>query len=310
MTHIDVAKLFEGNGHISSIKVYNGNTNNSIIAWDGELLSSDENTVDYSYISPMQSFFVEISSEDEENDECAITYTEDMLGASPETDLLRSVRGAAGGNIFRLTASAAGKEAGALLRFSASASDYYRDGEDADLLIDDEVPPVVALFTLAGERAVDIQQRANGGEIPLGFFLAKPEEMTLRLDVPEQCAGWTLVDAANGKAYPLEVGLNEIELGRMTTNVGRFALRGDLPTGNGVITASQPRIYCYREEGGTLVVRSVEGLMTQCEVYTVAGQLLGMARHETNEYRLPVASGAKIIRVTFADGISSTIKTF
>ena len=96
----------------------------------------------------------------------------------------------------------------------------------------------------------------------------------------------------------------------MTTNVGRFALRGDLPTGNGVITASQPRIYCYREEGGTLVVRSVEGLMTQCEVYTVAGQLLGMARHETNEYRLPVASGAKIIRVTFADGISSTIKTF
>lgn len=307
MTHINVAKLFEGNGHIWSIKVYDGNTYISVIKKEDGTLSSLE---EYASIAPMQSFFVEISSEDEENDECAITYTEDMLGSSPGTDLLRSVRGAAGGNIFRLTASAAGKEAGALLRFSASASDYYRDGEDADLLIDDEVPPVVALFTLAGERAVDIQQRANGGEIPLGFFLAKPEEMTLRLDVPEQCAGWTLVDAANGKAYPLEVGLNEIELGRMTTNVGRFALRGDLPTGNGVITASQPRIYCYREEGGTLVVRSVEGLMTQCEVYTVAGQLLGMARHETNEYRLPVASGAKIIRVTFADGISSTIKTF
>ena len=307
MTHINVAKLFEGNGHIWSIKVYDGNTYISVIKKEDGTLSSLE---EYASIAPMQSFFVEISSEDEENDECAITYTEDMLGSSPGTDLLRSVRGAAGGNIFRLTASAAGKEAGALLRFSASASDYYRDGEDADLLIDDEVPPVVALFTLAGERAVDIQQRANGGEIPLGFFLAKPEEMTLRLDVPEQCAGWTLVDAANGKAYPLEVGLNEIELGRMTTNVGRFALRGDLPTGNGVITASQPRIYCYREEGGTLVVRSVEGLMTQCEVYTVAGQLLGMACHETNEYRLPVASGAKIIRVTFADGISSTIKTF
>ena len=307
MTHIKVAKLFEGNGHILSIKVYDGNTYISVIKKEDGTLSSLE---EYASIAPMQSFFVEISSEDEENDECAITYTEDMLGSSPGTDLLRSVRGAAGGNIFRLTASAAGKEAGALLRFSASASDYYRDGEDADLLIDDEVPPVVALFTLAGERAVDIQQRASGGEIPLGFFLAKPEEMTLRLDVPEQCAGWTLVDAVNGKAYPLEVGLNEIELGRMTTNVGRFALRGDLPTGNGVITTSQPRIYCYREEGGTLVVRSVEGLMTQCEVYTVAGQLLGMARHETNEYRLPVASGAKIIRVTFADGISSTIKTF
>lgn len=307
MTHINVAKLFEGNGHIWSIKVYDGNTYISVIKEEDGTLSSLE---EYASIAPMQSFFVEISSEDEENDECAITYTEDMLESKPGTDLLRSVRGAAGGNLLRLTASAAGKEAGALLRFSASASDYYRDGEDADLLIDDEVPPVVALFTLAGERAVDIQQRANGGEIPLGFFLAKPEEMTLRLDVPEQCAGWTLTDAANGKAYPLEAGLNEIELGRMTTNIGRFALRGDLPTGNRVITASQPRIYCYREEGGTLVVRSVEGLMTQCEVYTVAGQLLGMARHETNEYRLPVASGAKIIRVTFADGISSTIKTF
>lgn len=35
--------------------------------------------------------------------------------------------------------------------------------------------------------------------------------------------------------------------------------------------------------------------MTRCEIYTLAGQLSGVASYETNEYRLPVPPGIKIV---------------
>ena len=311
MSHINVEKFFEGNKqHIQSIKVYDGTGNNSIIKLDGEgiLSATKENTSAISSIAPMQSFFVVTN---DASAVCEITYTEDMLEQKPGAGgYLKSAQAATDEDRIYLTAMAAGKESSAVLRFSASASDYFRSGEDADILIDDEVPPAVAVFTVAGERAVDIQQRVNGGEIPLGFFLAKPEEVTLRLTVPRAYEGWSLNDAETGKSYPLRAGTNEFPLGRMLTNEGRFSLHGDSPTGNETITASQPRVYCFREEGNMLVVRSEAGMMARCEVYAPSGQLSGMARYETNEYRLPVAPGAKIVRVYFTDGVTSTIKTF
>ena len=321
MSHINVEKFFDGNEHIHSIKVYDGTGNNSIIDLgkkdDNGILSATQNDVDaISSIAPMQSFFVETDGTSDLPEICEITYTEDMLEQNPYSDTdkdkgyLKSAQAATDEDRIYLTAMAAGKESSAVLRFSASASDYFRSGEDADILIDDEVPPAVAVFTVAGERAVDIQQRVNGGEIPLGFFLAKPEEVTLRFTVPRAYEGWLLNDAETGKSYPLRAGTNEFPLGRMLTNVGRFSLHGDSPTGNETITASQPRVYCFREEGNMLVVRSEAGMMARCEVYAPSGQLSGMARYETNEFRLPVAPGAKIVRVYFKDGVTSTIKTF
>lgn len=311
MSHIDIKEFFEENKqHIESIKVYNGSGNNSIIKYDGELLSATNSAEDnIEYIPPMQSFFVELSSTDEYNDECSITYTENMLTQQPGSNL-RSASSSPSDALY-LSASASGQRSSAMLRFSASASDYYHEGEDADILIDDEVPPAVAVFTVADSHALDIQQRASGGDIPIGFVLPKADEVTLRIDVPEEYAGWVLNDLETGKNYALHSGTNELELGRMLTNIGRFSLQGSAPTGNEVISASQPRIYCFREEGSnTLVVRSAEGMMARCEIYTLAGQLSGVASYETNEYHLPVPPGIKIVKVHFTDGITSTIKTY
>ena len=310
MSHIDIQKFFEENKHIDLIKVYDGSGNNSIIYDDNKLLyATKEGPNTIASIPPMQSFFVQLSSTDEYNDECSITYTENMLVGKPNaTGQLRS---SSPSDALYLSASASGQRSSAMLRFSASASDYYREGEDADILIDDEVPPAVAVFTVADSHALDIQQRASGGDIPIGFVLPKADEVTLRIDVPEEYAGWVLNDLETGKNYALHSGTNELELGRMLTNIGRFSLRGSAPTGNEVISASQPRIYCFREEGGnTLVVRSAEGMMARCEIYTLAGQLSGVASYETNEYRLPVPPGIKIVKVHFTDGITSTIKTY
>lgn len=309
MSHIDIEKFFDKNDHIKSIKVESTDGNYSSVVQDNNTIIAGSGDKKLRYIPPMQSFFVELSSTDEYNDKCSITYTEDMLTQQPGNNL-RSASSSPS-DVLYLSASASGQRSSAMLRFSASASDYYHEGEDADILIDDEVPPAVAVFTVADSHALDIQQRASGGDIPIGFVLPKAEEVTLRIDVPEEYAGWVLNDLETGKNYALHSGTNELELGRMLTNVGRFSLRGSAPTGNEVISASQPRIYCFREEGGnTLVVRSAEGMMARCEIYTLAGQLSGVASYETNEYRLPVPPGIKIVKVHFTDGITSTIKTY
>lgn len=294
MSHICVDKLFDENKHIIAIKVVgkDGDYSSVVQGESSTIVVAGEK--DLQYIPPMQSFFVELSSTDEYNDKCSITYTEDMLTQQPGNNL-RSASSSPS-DAFYLSASASGQRSSAMLRFSASASDYYHEGEDADILIDNEVPPAVAIFTVADSHALDIQQRASGEDIPIGFVLPKADEVTLRIDVPEEYAGWVLNDLETGKNYALHSGTNELELGRMLTNIGRFSLRGSAPTGNEVISASQPRIYCFREEGGnTLVVRSAEGMMTRCEIYTLAGQLSGVASYETNEYRLPVPPGIKIV---------------
>jgi hypothetical protein len=69
-------------------------------------------------------------------------------------------------------ASADNCQSGALVYFSQKANDHYRENEDAEVLLENEINPTIALFTIAEQRALDIQQRANGGEIPLGIYLA------------------------------------------------------------------------------------------------------------------------------------------
>lgn len=233
MSHIDIEKFFNKNDHIKSIKVESEDGNYSSVVQDNNTIIAGSGDKKLRYIPPMQSFFVELSSTDEYNDKCSITYTEDMLTQQPGSNL-RSASSSPS-DAFYLSASASGQRSSAMLRFSASASDYYHEGEDADILIDDEVPPAIAIFTVADSHALDIQQRASGGDIPIGFVLPKADEVT-------------------------------------------------------------PRIYCFREEGGnTLVVRSAEGMMARCEIYTLAGQLSGVASYETNEYRLSVPPGIKIV---------------
>ena len=113
--------------------------------------------------------------------------------------------------------------------------------------------------------------------------------------------------------YPLSAGeANRIELGRLTTNVGRFTLRGEsVATGNGQIVATQPKVFCYREESSNhIIVRSSEQSMVRCDVFTVDGRMSGQMRSESNEYRLPVGPGIYVVKVYFQDQTSAVVKVF
>lgn len=314
MAHIDVEKFLKENEFITSVKVYDGNTNNTIADSNGELLISSTSNIQYS-IAPMQSFFVTMTTDTPIGiilpDYCEVKFTEDMLVGNAKDNLKSAISDSdKSGNGIRISAEAEGKKAGALLRFTAEANDNFRDREDSEVLIEDEVPPTVAVFTVAEDYALDIQQRRNGGNIPLGLYMAKPADVTLRIDIPEEYSGWVVEDMETKRVYALQPGKeNELQLGRMTTNVGRFYLKGESPTGNEVISASQPRISCYMEPGsGKLTVHSYDGIMERCEVYSIDGSLRSVAKFDSDEYSFPAYKGVNVVKVCFKDGIQTVRK--
>ena len=307
MSHIDVNRFYEVNPHLTDILVGADNQYKHLEykeASTGVIATSD-------VIAPMQSFLVR---QEGDAPSCTITFTEEMLVSAPKIKLTSSPEEAPTieKNTISITASASDTRSSAMIRFSASASDNYREREDAEILIENETPPAVAIFTTAEDRALDIQQRANGGEIPLGMYLPKPEDVTLRIAVPDEYSGWMVEDVETNRRYPLMPGEEtEIHVGRLTTNVGRFYLKGQSATGNETITATQPKLYCYREAGShTLVVRSGSEMMTRCEVYGMDGRLRHIGQFETDEYRFPAQKGVQIVKAYFKDGITSTVKVF
>lgn len=321
MTHIDVKKFLERNEHIASVKIYDGQngTANSLIHnldGDGILEARPGNGGDgLRAIAPTQSFFV--TCEERMVESCTITFTEDMLETQPELQqanrLSRKQSASVASRSVRLMASADNCQSGALVYFSQKANDHYRENEDAEVLLENEINPTIALFTIAEQRALDIQQRANGGEIPLGIYLAKPADVNLSITIPESYSGWILKDLDNNRIHPLLAGKeNKIELGRLTTNIGRFCLKGEsIATSNGVIAATQPKVFCYRDEsGGQVIVRSTEGLMRRCDVFTIDGRMSGRVQSESAEYRLPIAKGAYVVKVYLRDGTSAVVKVF
>lgn len=307
MSHIDVNRFYEVNPHLTDILVGADNQYKHLEykeASTGVIATSD-------VIAPMQSFLVR---QEGDAPSCTITFTEEMLVSAPKIKLTSSPEEAPTieKNTISITASASDTRSSAMIRFSASASDNYREREDAEILIENETPPAVAIFTTAEDRALDIQQRANGGEIPLGMYLPKPEDVTLRIAVPDEYSGWMVEDVETNRRYPLMPGEEtEIHVGRLTTNVGRFYLKGQSATGNETITVTQPKLYCYREAGShTLVVRSGSEMMTRCEVYGMDGRLRHIGQFETDEYRFPAQKGVQIVKAYFKDGITSTVKVF
>lgn len=292
MAHIDIEKFMTAN-KITSVKVYDGNNANSQILVDGQLVS---NGADYTHIAPMQSVFVTVANDAQTLD---VTYTADMLASAPGS-LLKSHRLATENHSdLNLSATAGKHVANTLVRLSPVASKAYVPGEDAELLVDNEVRPAIALFSVAGGKSLDIQQLDGADRIPLGFYLQTPEtvSLTIRKSGSGEWDGWYLSDIQLQKSYPLEAAETVIPLGVLSTNVGRFFLVKGNPTANESISDGEIQCYCYREGTDRIVVRSTNAPMKRCEIYSASGTLVDRANGESTEYRLRPTSGMNIIKV-------------
>ena len=125
-----------------------------------------------------------------------------------------------------LSATAGNITSGCLIRLSSSARNGFRAGEDSELLMDNEVSPIIAVFSISDEKALDIQQLNNAVQIPLGFSLRNPARVTLKLshDSGNAWKNWSLVDTQTGKRTSLSASETTLDLGILSTHVGRFYL--------------------------------------------------------------------------------------
>lgn len=292
MSHIDIQKFMVAN-NLTSVKVYDGNSANSLIMADGELVS---NGADFTHIAPMQSVFVTVANVTKS---LKITFTEEMLTSSPGMLLKSSKRNSATSQDLCLMATVGENMAKALIRVSADASNDYIPGEDAELLLDNEVRPNIALFSIADSKSLDIQLLDNAEKIPLGFYLQNPDVVNLivRKSNLGEWKDWYLVDIQNGKNYSLDSEETVISLGRLTTNVGRFFLVKGNSLENNAFNDYDDWCYCFRESENCIVVRSKNNVMNRCEVYSENGMLVDLASKESKEFRLNPTSGINILKV-------------
>jgi hypothetical protein len=223
MAHVDIQEFLKENKSVLSqeVKVYDGNTLNSEIKADGTLLSSSGGA--YAYIAPMQSVFV--MAKDNEQGSITVTFTEDMLAQKPEDKVRsRAVSSGIQQKGIRITATDGDAESRCLLLKRSGATDACRAGEDAEVLIDPATAPGVVVFTVADDKALDIQQFQTAKRIPLGFVVK--EEVTgttLKFSFAEkEWNGWVLKDTETGKRYDLKTG--NIVIGNLKSNIGRLYL--------------------------------------------------------------------------------------
>ena len=205
MSHINIAKLLKENkDRIVGVKVYNnGNYDSYTQSYSGA-----------GQIAPMEAVFVESATS---ATKCYIQLTEDMLEQGNSTATIVTAP-----NQLRLTATSRGHSASCVVVPSSAASDDYDAREDATLLVGSEEGSGVAVYTVAGGKALSIQRMNQSGRIPVGFYLKEEGNVTLSFD-PQGDAwrGWNLVDQQTGKHYPLD---SETNLGTVKSGAGRFYL--------------------------------------------------------------------------------------
>ena len=223
MAHVDIQKFLKRNENVltGEVKVYDGNTLNSEIKVNDELVSSSNNN--YTHIAPMQSVFV--TAEDNKQGSITVTFTEDMLAQKPEDKVRsRAVSSGIQQKGIRITATDGDAESRCLLLKRSGATDAYRAGEDTEVLIDPATAPGVVVFTVADDKALDIQQFQTAKRIPLGFVVKeKSARATLKFSFTEkEWNGWVLKDTETGERYDLKTG--NIVIGNLKSNIGRLYL--------------------------------------------------------------------------------------
>ncbi|MDN0078269.1 hypothetical protein QVO32_02385 [Bacteroides gallinaceum] len=212
MSHIDIRQFLDENKkNVSSVLVYDKDNKVYVtISKD----ASTSSTSSITQIAPMEAVFLQTGSSDPS---LTVELSDAMLVQGNSVS-----RTAAAPNQLRLTATSRGHSASCVVVPSSAASDDYDAREDATLLVGSEEGSGVAVYTVAGGKALSIQRMNQSGRIPVGFYLKEEGNVTLSFD-PQGDAwrGWNLVDQQTGKHYPLD---SETNLGTVKSGAGRFYL--------------------------------------------------------------------------------------
>lgn len=301
MTHINIEKFLEDNPNIKELKVYDGNAMNSAILSDGELVSNNDGT--WTSIAPMQAFFARV---EKASTTCPIKFTKDMLETQPKNNQMllsyqdNENRAMERSNQVMIKAKVGnGASSQALIRFNDHASTAFVNGEDGALLVDNEARPQIQVFTLANNRAADIQQTPQTDHITLGVIMAEPAPLELSLTGDTD---WNLYDIKTGMTYSMAGG-NIVNLGTVSSSTGRYVLVRDVTAIENIKPASG--LTLSRTSHGTISIRTADGsALGECSVYSIDGKLIDSTRGGMSEVELKAAKGICIVKAAKADGTS------
>lgn len=231
-------------------------------------LSTEE---DYNgqFVAPLQSFIVP--------DLPSATFTTDMIAKAPTTGKLglRSATAAPAEDPLpqlRITATRDGVRNTAVVAGLVTASDSYVEGEDAALLINEEVA-APQVYTLAGSQMTTINVTPELNEIPVGIHGKDATPVELSFKLSGAMKNVKLIDKQTGKRYDVTDGLTLTVPGNTS---GRYFLNGSIATSNEII--AQGRIIFYNSAPGRIDISSVDPL-NEVTVYDIAGRALRTLRN-------------------------------
>lgn len=205
MTHLDIREFLAQNTNVSAVEIYDGSKYVSVTLNGGNLVSTLAETP--TSVAPMGAIFVKAKTAGTRLD---VNLTRGMFhqktGSTPAAFRSRSVssRSSVPNGMLRINATVNSKTSSCVVLQSQSASDSYSSKEDISILIDNEVKPEVAVYTVAERKALAIQRIKSGKSIPLGLYMKQSGSVKLDFDNGSNFwEGWMLFDSKTGKKHSL-----------------------------------------------------------------------------------------------------------
>lgn len=198
-----------------------------------------------------------------------------------------------------------GTASSSYLILNADASQEFDGREDTELLGDDLLSDVPAVYTVASSQAVMVNSLPEIYYVPLGVVAKKSELMSLNVQGAGRLSSpLYLYDAATRKYQEIKDG-EEVKV--MANEHGRYFLTQTRST-TGIEDAEmgESDVKIYSPARGLIVVSKVGGpLLNKVEVYTLDGRLVASRKAEgAASVSIPVSSSSQtvyIIRVSLMD---------
>ena len=287
MSSINIRKfLIENSDEVQGVMIYDGNTTQKLTYQDGVFAEA----TDLVSIAPTQAVFIMTPSP---VSTVNILLTQDMLNeqAGKDTEVAKSLR---------LTVHGKSNESSMLLLADDTLS-------SSEALIDNEVPPTLAVFAIAEGKACDIVAQTK--RVPL--TIVKDEKESIILDFHAfngfERDDWQIEDIVAGTIYDLDNPIT-IEEGVGAT-AGRYVL---VNRANTSVLESVTEDYAdisVEAINGTLIVRSFGEPLKDVLIYDLNGQCL-VNQHHINMMETCVESlkGVVVINATLTNGQHRSFK--
>lgn len=270
MSHLDMEKFFEKNNSSENVYYIMGKSATKTVLFGDNYTLSTGTDDNGQYVAPLQSFIVK--------DLASATFNTDMIAKAPANGTNVGLRSATVAPAeeplpqLRITATRNGVRNTAVVAGLATASDSYVEGEDAALLINEEVA-APQVYTLAGNQMVAINVTPDLAEIPVGIHGKDATPVELSFKLSGAMKNVKLVDKQTGKRYDVTDGLTLTVPGN---TYGRYFLNGSIATSNEIIARNH--IIFYNSAPGRIDVSSVDAL-SEVTVYDIAGRALRTLRN-------------------------------